>query len=226
MKNQYFGDDRDLFKYDLVHKVINAGYAGLPTRFTLIPMLTKDEGRKKGKPGTKHPELVNFLNACTTSEKRNIRQLEAFFKDKISIYGANDHFCSESSEMRNEYFKQVRCHLLQKSLILVDPDIGIENGKLTEKHLQYSEVKELYDNMGSDSILMIFQFIPREKRETYFPRICGEFKQKVGNLPIYISDNQIVFFFLAKDKSLRNSLGNVISDYKASYPKLIVGNIK
>ena len=221
MKNQYFGDDRDLFKYDLVHKIINAKCADLPTRFTFIPMLTEDEGCKKGKPGTKHPELVKFLNDCTASKKRNIRELKEFFEDKIRIYGANDYSCSESSEMRNEYFKQIRRHLLQKSLILVDPDIGLENGKLTEKHLRYSEVGELYDRMDSDSILMIFQFRPRgENRETCCQRISEKLKKEVGNSPIYISDNQIIFFFLAKDKSIRNSLDKILKDYKNIYPKL------
>lgn len=48
MKNQYFGDNRDLFKYDLVHKIINARYAGLPKRFTFIPMLTENDNTKQG----------------------------------------------------------------------------------------------------------------------------------------------------------------------------------
>ncbi len=215
MKNQYFGDNRDLFKYDLVHTIIRARHAGLPSRFTFIPMLTKDEKRRKeGKPGTKNRELVSFLNACTESEKRNIRELEAFFKDKINIYRASDYF---RPEMRNEYFKQIGEHLLQRSLILVDPDKRLENERSTEKHIRYSEVKDLYDRMDSRSILMVFQFIPREKREVYFRRIVIRLREEVGSSPMYISDNQIVFFLWTKAKSLQESLAKVVRDYTELY---------
>ena len=40
MKNQYFGDNRDLFKYDLFLKIIQK--TDSVNRFTFIPMLTPD----------------------------------------------------------------------------------------------------------------------------------------------------------------------------------------
>ena len=53
MKDQWFGDDRDLFKYDLIYTVTHTKRVGLPGHFTFIPMLTNDDSqRKKGKPGT------------------------------------------------------------------------------------------------------------------------------------------------------------------------------
>ena len=71
--------------------------------------------------------------------------------------------------------------------------------------------------MDKSSALMIFQFIPREKRNTYFPRISEKLKEKVGDLPIYISDNQIAFFFLTKDTSLKELLCKVITKYGKTY---------
>ena len=59
MKNQYFGDIKDLFKYDLGEFLINE----IPEleRFTFIPMLTPDDkgpdGNKlnyDGRPGSKN----------------------------------------------------------------------------------------------------------------------------------------------------------------------------
>lgn len=236
MKNQYFGDNRDLFKYDLVLQIIKEG---LVSHFTFIPMLTpaeptsrntKREGeqrdRSKAKAGWKNRDLVKFLNRFNNRSERDIGHLNVWFKGQgIKTVTFGDYFHHAE---RVKYFQEARKRLLLKSVICVDPDVGLEFevGKPKEKHILCSEITDLYKQMDIGSILMIFQFIPRKKRETYFPRICGELKQKVGGLPVYISDNQIVFFFLTKDKSLRKSLSNILSDYKGSYPKLRIGNAK
>jgi hypothetical protein len=71
MKNQYPGDVRDLFKYDLISHVIES--MGNDYRFTFVPMLTHndarhdgnrrkfDAARKQGRPGTKNMPLMEFL---------------------------------------------------------------------------------------------------------------------------------------------------------------------
>jgi len=230
VKNQYFGDNRDLFKYDLIYQIVQAG---LVKRFTFITMLTENDGtgqggvtnRGKAKAGKQNEEVVKFLDKCIGENKRNIKQLESFFGKygiSIRIYKKDEHFISRT---RQEYFKQIKDELLTKSLILVDPDIGLkdEDERLTDKYLSYSEVKSLYEHMDKSSVLMIFQFIPRVNRETYFPGISKKLREKVGNLPLYISDNQIVFFFLTKSKSLRESLSKEISKYGKCYG-LKVGN--
>lgn len=90
MKNQYFGDNRDLFKYDLILHIIQAG---LVNRFIFIPMLTPDvpsskstkrEGeqrdRSKAKAGRGNSDLVTFLDKFADRSKRDIKQLRGFFK--------------------------------------------------------------------------------------------------------------------------------------------------
>ena len=225
MKNQYFGDNKDLFKYDLVMRIFQDH---LVNRFTFIPMLTEtDDRRNPEKPGTGNKELVKFLDACI--RRRNIKELKSLFKKKrisMEIYKEREHFPNKN---RQEYFEQIRGGLLSKSLILVDPDTGLEvvgsKVKKSKKHLLYTEVENLYRRMDKSSILMIIQFIPRLKREKYFAKICSNLKEKVGNLPLYISDNQIAFFFLAKDESLMKSLNRVISAYTKDYSELYTGGI-
>jgi len=73
MKNQYFGDNRDLFKYDLIIEILTKGE--FIRHFTFIPMLTEDDDTKHGgktnrneaKAGTKNIELKNFLNKCVVT---------------------------------------------------------------------------------------------------------------------------------------------------------------
>ncbi len=231
MKNQYFGDNRDLFKYDLIFDVIQK--TDSVNRFTFIPMLTKNENTKHGedrdrdkaKAGINNKDLVGFLNKFDDRSKRDIRQLEPFFKrhnTEITIYKAGEYF---SDEQRDSYFNQIAHELPPKSVILVDPDTGLEVNKSGKEHILYCEVKKLYDNMDKHSVLMIFQwisrFVPRVERSKYLRVKSQTLRDKVTkNLSIIVSDGKIAFFFLAKDKSVIKSLSKVIGDYKQSYPQL------
>ena len=84
MKNQYFGDNKDLFTYGLILQVMQAG---LVNHFTFIPMLTEPDGTKHGgkidrsqaKVGTENKELMIFLDRCVREGKRDIEQLKNFF---------------------------------------------------------------------------------------------------------------------------------------------------
>lgn len=235
MKNQYFGDTRDLFKYDLVLEILLNTHIN---HFTFIPMLTPNEPSKNGgktnyekaKAGTRRTELKNFLEECIKQNKRNTRELERFFGysdlvqvAKLTIYKKNEYFCYKK---REEYFEKIPTTLLRKSVILVDPDNGLEIDSIKskgEKYIMYEEVKSIFTRMDKLSVLIIFQFIPRVKREEYFLKICKRLKEKVFKIPIYyLSDNQVVFYLLTKDKKFQTSIGNIIQRYGKSY-NLIVG---
>lgn len=232
MNNQCFGDNRDLFKYDLIFRIIKRG---LVSQFVFIPMLTpgisadktarregEQRNRCKAKAGWKNNDLKVFLDKFQDRDKRDIRELAGFFKEQgfeTTIYCGKDKYFSRT---RGEtYFEQIRNELLRKSLVFVDPDMGLEVNKLTEKHIKYSEIRDLYQRMDGSSILMIFQYIPYVQRRNYFLEVSKKLQEKIGNLPIYISDNQIVFFFLAKDKTIRELLAETINEYREIYPNLI-----
>lgn len=82
MKNQYFGDIRDLFKYDLALKVCQE----LDLGFTFIPMLTAPDGRTDGnqidyakaKAGFNNSALLAFLSDCVKKNQRDVKQLGEF----------------------------------------------------------------------------------------------------------------------------------------------------
>ncbi len=223
MKNQYFGDNRDLFKYDLIYQIIKAG---LVRHITFIPMLTENDDTKQGgernrdkaKAGTKNSDLVEFLNELGEKTKRDVRQLKSYFQKKgikMTIYKEGDYFSDDS---RLEYFKQIGNELLSKSLVFVDPDIGLEVKRTRDKHIKYLEVKSLYERIDKNSILMIYQHFPRVSHQEYLNRRCTEIKETVTrDWPICIDDNEVAFFFLTKDESLEHSLTHVISDYAELY---------
>jgi len=189
-------------------------------------MLTEPDGTEHGgetdrnatKAGFKNKELMDFLNACVRNRKRDIEQIQKFFLKlsiKSDIYEKDKYF---SHRRRQDYFEQIGNELLSDSLIFVDPDNGLEVEKKDEKHLLYKEVVDLYERMGRKSILMIFQFFPRENHLEYLHHRCEELNEKVtGDEPICIDDNNIIFFFLTKDKSLEKSLVRIIGVYRDSY---------
>jgi len=245
MKNQYFGDIRDLFKYDLIQRILKE--LSSLQKFTFIPMLTKydsessdgnkrdfDRAKKGGRPGTNNNRLVEFLKKYKEidRDKRDFTEIEEYFKSEsigVVIYKGHEYF---DNMRREEYFKNIAEELLHKSLVFIDPDIGLEIKKPTEKHLLYREVKDLYDRMDESSTLMIFQYFPRARHkyeEEYSPEGRSKrLKEETGNLPIYISDNEIIFFLLTKNDEPKSQLEGIISrckrDYK-NYKKLIIGNV-
>ncbi|MFC1988526.1 hypothetical protein ACFLVJ_01670 [Chloroflexota bacterium] len=224
MKNQYFGDNKDLFSYDLIYRIMRDG---LVSHFSFIPMLTEPDAnsyggktdRNKAKVGAKNIELVNFLDECIREGKRDIKQLENFFDGygiDMTIYPESEgHF---SHRHRREYFALIKDELLNKSLIFVDPDNGLEVARSREQHLLFDEVRHLYDRMDESSILMLFQHFPREDHHEYLHRRSEELAELVsGEDPVCIDDDEIIFFFLTKTESLEHELTHLIQDYAESY---------
>lgn len=224
MKNQYFGDNKDLFTYDLIYHIMQAG---LVNQFTFIPMLTRNEAksygakydRNKAKVGTQNKELMSFLDSCLRENRRNIKQLESFFARygiKMTIYSGQDEYFSH--QQRQDYFTQIGDELLTDSLIFVDPDVGLEVTRSGEKHLLFDEVQNLYQRMGQSSILMLFQHFPRQDHHQYLHRRAEELAEKItGETPVCIDDNEIIFFFLTKNEPLEHDLTHLIEQYAESY---------
>ena len=123
MKNQYFGDTRDLFKYDLILEILLKSNL---RHFTFIPMLTKNEtntygGRisyERAKAGTRRMVLRKFLEKCVRENRRNINELEVFFKNmfagkfEIMIYEKNRYFLHN---IRARYFNQIKRSFLSNA---------------------------------------------------------------------------------------------------------------
>jgi hypothetical protein len=243
MKKQYFGDIRDLFKYDLIQRILKE--ISSLQKFTFIPMLTKYDpkrgdgnkrdfarAKKDGRPGTNNEKLIGFLKKYgeIDKDKRDFTKIGNYFKSKgikVLIYKDKGHEYFEH-KARDRYFKNIPGEYLHKSLVFVDPDIGLEVKNSTEKHLLYSKVRELYDRMDEGSILMIYQHFPRARskhKEYSPPGRSNKLKEVTRDSPIWITDNEIVFFLLTKKGGLKNQLERIISRYKKDYPKRLIGNV-
>jgi hypothetical protein len=192
-------------------------------------MLTSDDnnsdGRKteytKAKAGTLNKALMSYLKDCVDRNRRNIKEIEPYFESNgVEIYIRKELFIHKN---RRDYFSKVKVEkeFFSNSLVFVDPDIGLEIQQSREKHFLYYEAKDIYDYMDENSILMIYQHIPRENHKGYFCRRANELKKNVTeDWPICISDSEIIFFLLTKSCEVKDQLQRIINKYNGDYPKL------
>jgi hypothetical protein len=234
MNRQFFGDTRDLFKYDLVRHIMKALLAF--DSFTFIPMLTEDTTAAKGKKsvakdleksikagraGSQNKDLLEHMERLQEidSDLEYFQTIGAYFK-KEHILVDILHKHPFSHEERNRYFESVLTRLPKRTLIFLDPDVGLEENKPSKKHLLFEEVKTIFNAMDMKSVLMIYQHFPREKHEGYVRRRCTELHNLTGSCPISITDNEIVFFFMVNNGKLREDLEETLALYADTYPAL------
>jgi len=229
MKNQYFGDTRDLFKYDIIQHL----YTELSPieRILFIPMLTPDDtlnhGKKidysKAKAGYLNIELVKYLSNCILQNKRNIKNIINYFDVKglnFHLYKPSDYLLQKS---RDDYFRYLNNAILPHTLIFIDPDNGLEIKNPDSKHLLITELNKIFVQIDEYSILMIYQHFPRVNRKKYIATQLDRLK-KITLYLSYITDNQILFLFLTKKSSLKNALQSSLLAYTKNYTQLLWGN--
>ncbi|MFA5220716.1 MAG: hypothetical protein WC391_00320 [Methanoregula sp.] len=234
MNRVYFGDTRDLFKFDLIRHLMKS----MPelARFAFVPMLTETKERiskkkspakdlkrawKTGKAGSQNKELVGSMERLQEIEDdleyfNGVR--EYFQKEKILVdIMERPRF---THEKREHYFQHLFDEFPARSLIFLDPDTGLEESSPTQKHLLLDELKKIYKRMDTGSIIMIYQHFPRATRAGYIKRRCEQLTKLTGVNPVIIMDTEIAFFLSTKNEKLRISLEQNIENYANSYPAL------
>jgi hypothetical protein len=204
--------------------------------FTFIPMLTEEEGHSKkkkssaldlgkaaknGKAGSQNKELMEYMGKLQEidDDMDYFSGIQSYFK-KENILVDVLHTDRFAHEHRVNYFKKMFDKFPQKSLIFLDPDTGLEVKNPTQRHLLFEELKKIYDAMDSYSILMIYQHFPREQHDGYVRHRCTQLHEFIDETPITITDNEIVFFLITKNKKLKEQLEVVLETYANTYPAL------
>ncbi len=109
-----------------------------------------------------------------------------------------------------------------KSLIFVDPDIGLQSKSPNEKHILYWEVGYLYDQMDKDSLLMVYQHSIRKSRKQFFNQIKEKLEVNLNASPLCIFSGDVAFFFLSKNRTFKEDLHGILKEYTMKYPDLEV----
>ncbi len=235
MNRMFFGDTRDLFKFDLVRHIMKA-FPDLMS-FTFIPMLTEDVSvtgkkktatkdlglaQKKGRAGTQNRELMVDMGRLQEIEDdlEYFHGIQSYFKKENIIVDVL-HKDTFSHEHRTNYFNKVFENFPVNSLIFLDPDTGLEVKNPTQRHLLFDEVRKIYDRLDHQSVMMIYQHLPRITRDGYIRKRCTELASVTQSRPETITDNEIVFFIMTKNPQLKTRLCAVLGEYADKYNTLI-----
>lgn len=217
MKNQWFGDINDYYKYGLLrlittHTRLKVGVCWMLTRagYLYSPKKWRDYD----------PDLYDFLGDC-------VKHCEPCNISKVKEKGIlpNCQFYSEiledNEEARQQYFDDVKRRMPTRAcdLLFLDADNGMKvkstpkGRRVSSKYLYWDEAETLYKSGYS---LLIFQYHPRKNRQT----LRDDLKEKVrihidkDMSPSFYETQNVTFLLIAQsghkpmfrelDKSIRD----------------------
>jgi len=225
VKNQYFGDRNDYFKYDLAI-FLSEQLTGIK-RFTFIPMLTANDGGGDGglidyRQGAGRPDLYQFLKDKLKKRQRKVSHLQEYFKTNGLQFRYCPHGDTLDKEFTNNgregYFKEIKQGHLRNALVLLDPDNGLEvksaGPKTLHKYVKYNEAKLIYDRMDEKSVLLIYQHLPFLPRPMFIYSLIAKLQEELKSpIPLSVSDGRVAFILIAKTKDRQQELKDVVRDY-------------
>lgn len=223
MKNQYFSDRRDFFKYDFLFALME-GVPGL-RRILFVPMLTPNDGSTDGTltdyaagDHSRRRDLWDFLQGCLKRDERDIRALRRYMKGKPFEYipWSDNAFFTHAG--RDAHFSNIPASALRQSLVFFDPDNGFEVPSMTArngaKYLRYLELASVFSRMDDASIVIVYQHLPRKDRDDFFAETSMKVRKSLSAKEIFvISDNTIAFFVISKSAGPAKAARQVLSLY-------------
>lgn len=231
MKNQFFGDKRDFFKYDLHLSVLRELQL---ERFTLVPLLTPNDATTAGRitrytRRQRSKEIFDFLQDCLRQERRHIRQLRSLFAslDVQYVPYQDDQYFSHAG--REQYFKDIPRTALSASVVFLDPDNGLEVKSArsgASRYVRYVEVADLYRRLTAGSVLSVYQHIPHVKRRGFLLETCHRLSSALGaDATLCVSDNEIAFFLVTREREKADQLRASLQSYSKRHG-LIFGAVE
>jgi len=229
MKNQYFADKRDYFKYDLLLYLMER--ADLFRRLTFVPMLTPDGGTDHGSDKGCDLEGGNeglrvFLQCCIDAGMLDIRLLRLLFCTRGITYCPYRDTSDFQHRTRTEYFAGIPDEYLCDALVFLDPDVGLEKKTISNRdgnaYVKSVELASLLGRMSAESALMLFQAHHHEEVEKFLPKICQRLSEEATmDEPICVSHRQQAFFFSSRSQTMRTGLRQALREYAASRSTLL-----
>lgn len=215
MKNQYFGDINDYWKYGLL-RVLSGGKKGSAA---VCWMLTPDVRGKDSKQ-------IGYL--------RNPRKWDRFdhnlfysLQEAVIIYGDRSLARAESEHVlspatfsyyrrelpgdlgkRREYFQQFfeASGKDNRDLVFFDPDKGLcteQNPLARVRSVERLYFDELEDGFKSGFSVLVIQFLPFAKRSEFVKKtVCDMFRRlRVGSVACF-QTQRVVFFLIPQPQHL------------------------
>lgn len=230
MKNQWFGDKHDYFKYDLWLEVAQK-VEGIK-KLTFIPMLTASTAPyQKGK---RRERLYTFLQSYCLPACRSVTRMRDFFQGELEYHPYRDD--DEAGFQKgswNDYFRGVQEEWLKDAAILIDPDTGIkpEKCKDPEKYVTSDDVAQIMRGRAMNSVVLVTQFLVKnahlrekqlkKKRRLLRDQLCSAHCVSSGVFSVAERTKnglgEIAFFIIPVGLQISDRLGPVLEAYAKTH---------
>jgi hypothetical protein len=214
MKNQYFGDRRDYFKYDVLERL--ATDLDEVRQLTCLWMLTPPDGSGQGQvpfvPDPELPELTEFFRTRLISGdpgQTRVSAMGAYFSGRpFAFFSYRVDREDFATTTRARYFASVPEEALQRAVVFFDPDNGLEPGRTTEKHLRFEELAGVLGRMDACSVAVVFQYWRRVR--DFWAVMANELVDRLHRPLAYIADPTLAFYVLASSADRRDEVREVL----------------
>lgn len=178
MKNQYFGDKRDIVKWSILDHIA--------CRYEIRSIMQVALFRPDDVAGFKENRKQIFLNGQELEHKyisndifnfflgykqnndkadiSHIKQLEGSLSSKANIVVCTQLFNDRDSYFKyvsNEIVKQIELH--ERIIAFIDPDTGIEpDTRFDFSHVTIEEIMMIFSLLSGGSILVVYQHARHE----------------------------------------------------------------
>lgn len=232
MKDQYFADKRDFFKWDFLEDLL----AGCPDfrTFTNVTMLTPPDDSRQGdlrayEKGHRRAQLYSFLQECLAGGTQSVSQMRRYFGGRRFEYHPYRDSVQTPYEFdkREEYFGGIPESKLQKALVFFDPDIGLNAGSPSwlrrsgiSKYLFEESLAAVSNRASDDSVIVVYQHLQRDRNRFWddVEERCGRFRDVIrAKGAAFLTDRDIVFLATSREPSVRLTMSNVVVAHAHKY---------
>lgn len=199
MRYQFFLDARDYVKYALLDDLMSQLDLD---QLTLIWMLTPDVGNTHGSRRPKFDPDRPALNGFFQREPRpHLWDVKEYFATRgylCTSYGDRpDTYITQAN--RTDYFSSIEDSILSDALVFLDPDNGVEpRGGASPLHIRLDELRGLWNRMGDNSVLMIYQHKPRVAGDVFWPDVAKRTSQVLGTRVLVLPFKDVGFLVASR----------------------------
>jgi len=204
MRDEFFGDDRDLFKWSHVLDL-----AEPDSQIIYVPMCRPDD-RLQRRGGTLVREDVRRF-----FREDRMKSIIKIMPDRIVVPSWNTY----EDSARKSYFGKVHALLAQvnsetRRVVFVDPDTGMEpEGTPSSKHIRVSSLAEIWGWLRKDDVLVIYQHAPQDRRKDWVTAKAQQVSEALGVPPSDVQRRQeldVCFYWSVKKDASARTVGSAI----------------
>lgn len=223
MKNQYFGDKRDLLKYSLLETLASRlpGIEQLTCIWLLTEPAVNNDGNRLFAPRVDASRLECFLHECVSTNRRDVRNLAMYVAGSEFAYFSygDDPSTYFSATSRKDYFGSIPLQALARSVVFFDPDNGLEPDKSCGvAHLSYEEFATVFTRMDRVSAAVVYQHLPRRSPAVFWPELAAKVRSRLNCSAGYVAAGDVGFLIALRNVRTEQVVATALDDFSESWP--------